>query len=157
MSWKTERADGRDLDLDEVLAVYRDSGLGERRPVADRDRMAAMVRRANLIVTAREADGTLVGIARGISDFAYVTYLSDIAVVARHQRSGMGRALIEATRAEAPEAKLVLLSAPAATGYYPRVGFTRHDSAWVLAPGQPLAAPRTGSGPASGGGPATRP
>ncbi|WP_407564711.1 GNAT family N-acetyltransferase [Streptomyces sp. 184] len=154
MSWKTERADGRDLDLDEVLAVYRDSGLGERRPVDDRGRMAAMVREANLVVVAREADGTLVGIARSISDFSYVTYLSDIAVVRRHQRSGMGRALIEATCAQAPDAKLVLLSAPAATGYYPRVGFTRHDSAWVLGPGQPPAAPRPG--PADDG-PATRP
>jgi GNAT superfamily N-acetyltransferase len=142
MSWKTERVSGRDLDLDEVLAIYHQSGLGERRPVDDRDRMAAMVREANLVVAAREADGALIGIARSVSDFSYVTYLSDIAVVRRHQRSGVGLALLEATRREAPDAKVVLLSAPAATGYYPRVGFTRHDSAWVLAPGQPLAGPR---------------
>jgi predicted N-acetyltransferase YhbS len=142
MSWKTERVSGRDLDLDEVLAVYHESGLGERRPVDDRDRMAAMVREANLVVVARDADGALIGIARSVSDFSYVTYLSDIAVVRRHQRSGVGLALLEATRREAPDAKVVLLSAPAAAGYYPRVGFTRHESAWVLAPGQPLDGPR---------------
>lgn len=142
MSWKTERADGAGLDLDEVLAVYHASGLGERRPVDDRDRMAAMIRQANLVVVARDTEGALIGIARSISDFSYVTYLSDIAVVRRHQRSGVGRALLEATRQEAPDAKVVLLSAPAATAYYPRVGFTRHDSAWVLNPGQPLQGPR---------------
>lgn len=133
MTWDIARADGGELDIDEVLAVYQSSGLGERRPVADRDRMSAMVRNANLILTCRVA-GQLAGIARSISDFSYVTYLSDIAVSLPFQRSGMGRALIDATRKEAPRAKIVLLSAPAATGYYPHIGFSRHDSAWVLNP-----------------------
>ncbi|MFJ6466066.1 GNAT family N-acetyltransferase [Streptomyces sp. NPDC091387] len=133
MSWTIERENGPDLSLDEVLRVYRESGLGERRPVDETERMAAMVRNANLVVTAR-ADGELVGIARSVSDFAYVTYLSDIAVVRAHQRSGIGRDLIDATRKEAPQAKIVLLSAPAAAAYYPHIGFAAHNSAWVLNP-----------------------
>lgn len=133
MTWHIARADASELDIDEVLAVYRSSGLGERRPVADTARMAAMVRNANLILTCRVA-GELAGIARSISDFSYVTYLSDIAVSRPFQRSGIGKALIDATRKEAPQAKIVLLSAPAATGYYPHIGFSRHDSAWVLNP-----------------------
>lgn len=133
MTWNIDRERACDLDLDEVLEVYRSSGLGERRPVTDTDRFAAMVSNANLIVTCR-IDGAMVGIARSISDFSYVTYLSDIAVSRAHQRSGIGRALIEATQKEAPQAKIVLLSAPAATGYYPHIGFSRHDSAWVLNP-----------------------
>jgi GNAT superfamily N-acetyltransferase len=131
MSWTVERVDGGSLDLDDVLAVYRSSGLGGRRPVGDRDRMRAMLRNANLVVVCRVAD-RLVGIARSISDFAYVTYLSDIAVAGTHQRAGIGRALIRATQREAPAAKLVLLSAPAASRYYPHIGFTSHSSAWVL-------------------------
>lgn len=134
MSWTTERVEGADLPLDDVLEVYRSSGLGERRPVEDRARMADMVRNANLVLVARDARGALIGIARSISDFSYVTYLSDIAVVRDHQRSGVGRALMDATRKEAPTAKIVLLSAPAATDYYPHIGFTRHGSAWVLNP-----------------------
>jgi ribosomal protein S18 acetylase RimI-like enzyme len=131
--WKIRPESGADLDLHDVLEVYRSSGLGERRPIADTERMAAMVRNANLILTCR-IDGELVGIARSISDFSYVTFLSDIAVSRAHQRSGIGRALIEATQKEAPRAKIVLLSAPAATGFYPRIGFNRHESAWVLSP-----------------------
>ncbi|MFI8233786.1 GNAT family N-acetyltransferase [Streptomyces sp. NPDC085900] len=134
MSWKIDRVDGAALDLDEVLGVYRASGLGERRPIADRERFAAMLAHANLVLSARDDDGTLLGIVRAVSDFSYVTYLSDIAVIRDRQRSGIGRALIDATRAEAPAAKLVLLSAPAAVDYYPHIGFTRHDSAWVLNP-----------------------
>ncbi|HUY52410.1 MAG TPA: GNAT family N-acetyltransferase [Streptosporangiaceae bacterium] len=133
MTWRINREQGTDLDLDEVLGVYRSSGLGERRPIADTDRFRAMVRNANLIVTCR-IGGTLVGIARSISDLSYVTYLSDIAVSLPHQRSGIGRALIDATRKEAPQAKIVLLSAPAAAKYYPHIGFAAHDSAWVLNP-----------------------
>ncbi|MGH3434603.1 MAG: GNAT family N-acetyltransferase, partial [Thermocrispum sp.] len=128
MTWDISRENGTELVLQDVLAVYLSSGLGDRRPVADTDRMAAMVRNANLVITCR-IDGELVGIARSVSDFAYVTYLSDIAVSRAHQRCGIGRALIDATRKEAPRAKIVLLSAPAAAEYYPYVGFTRHGSA----------------------------
>ena len=77
--------------------------------------------------------------ADAASDFSYVTYLSDIAVSREYQRAGIGRALIEATRLEAPRAKIVLLSAPAATDYYPHIGFSRHGSAWVLNPHDILA------------------
>ena len=129
--WSIDRVDGADLDINEVAEVYRESGLGERRPIGDAQRFAAMVHNANLIITCR-VDGAMAGIARGISDFSYVTYLSDIAVSRRHQRSGIGKALIERLRKEAPQAKIVLLSAPAATDYYPHVGFSRHHSAWVL-------------------------
>ncbi|MGW3669525.1 GNAT family N-acetyltransferase [Streptomyces sp. NPDC005141] len=133
MSWSIERENGSDLDLADVLRVYEESGLGERRPVQDTQRMAAMVGNANLVVTCR-VDGELVGIARSVSDFSYVTYLSDIAVVRAYQRTGIGRQLIDATRKEAPQAKIVLLSAPAAADYYPHIGFTAHNSAWVLNP-----------------------
>ena len=53
MSWTIERVEGAALDLDEVLEVYRSSGLGERRPADDRERMAAMVRNANLVLIAQ--------------------------------------------------------------------------------------------------------
>jgi GNAT superfamily N-acetyltransferase len=133
VTWTIDRADGAALDIEEVLEVYRSSGLGERRPIIDTERFRAMIANANLIITCR-IDGKMAGIARSVSDFSYVTYLSDIAVSRAHQRSGIGRALIEATRKEAPQAKIVLLSAPAATGYYPHIGFSKHDSAWVLNP-----------------------
>lgn len=134
MNWTITRTHGIDLDLEEVLQVYKSSGLGERRPVADTGRLDAMICNANLVLVCR-VDGELVGIARSVSDFSYVTYLSDIAVSQPFQRCGIGKALIEATRKAAPRTKIVLLSAPAATGYYPHIGFSRHDSAWVLNPG----------------------
>jgi GNAT superfamily N-acetyltransferase len=123
---------GNALDLDAAIALYRASTLGARRPVDDRDRMATMLREANLVITAWAADA-LVGIARSMTDFAYACYLSDLAVHADWQRRGIGVGLIAETRAALhPRATIILLAAPAAIDYYPRIGFTRHESAWVL-------------------------
>ena len=128
---------GNDLDLEAVIDLYVDSTLGERRPVSDRERMAGMLRHANLVITAWD-DDVLVGISRSVSDLHYATYLSDIAVRLSYQRRGLGRELIRRTRAVAPDATLILLSAPAAEEYYPRIGFKQHHSAWVLKAGEPL-------------------
>jgi GNAT superfamily N-acetyltransferase len=125
---------GNALDLDQVIDLYRASTLGERRPVDDRGRMEAMLANANLVVTAWDGP-LLVGISRALSDFAYVTYLSDLAVRLSHQRQGIGKELIRLTaRASGPQASIVLLAAPKAVDYYPHVGFTQHNSAWILRP-----------------------
>jgi GNAT superfamily N-acetyltransferase len=125
---------GNDLDLDALIELYRASTLGERRPVDDRERMAAMLRHANLIVTAWD-DDLLVGVSRAMSDFSFVTYLSDLAVRVSHQKKGIGKELMRRTQALAGRhAKLILLAAPAAEQYYPHVGFTHHPQAWILGP-----------------------
>jgi predicted N-acetyltransferase YhbS len=126
---------GNELDLDAVVDLYRASTLGERRPIDDRDRMRTMILNANLVITAWD-DGLLVGISRALSDFAYATYLSDLAVRMSHQRRGIGKELMRQTQAAAPAATLILLSAPAAEPYYPHVGFSHHPQAWVLRPGR---------------------
>ena len=129
---------GNDLDLDQVIALYIESTLGERRPVTDRKRMERMLRHANLVVTAWDGD-LLVGIARAFSDFAYTIYLSDLAVRASHQRTGIGKELIRRTRRHAgKQTTLVLLAAPAAEAYYPRIGMRQHRSAWWLKAGEEI-------------------
>src|SRR5215831_13427444 len=59
--------------------------LGERRPVDERERTGKMLRNANLVITAWDGD-VLVSISRSATDFAYCTYLSDLAVRLSHQR-----------------------------------------------------------------------
>jgi predicted N-acetyltransferase YhbS len=122
---------GNDLELDAVIDVYVDSTLGERRPVADRSRMQRMLAHANLVVTAWDGPD-MVGISRSLTDFAYATYLSDLAVRRSYQRKGIGRELVRLTREAAPTATLILLAAPAAEKYYPHIGFEHHPQAWIL-------------------------
>ena len=125
---------GNDLNLDVLIELYHASTLGERRPVGDRERMESMLRHANLVVTAWDED-LLVGVSRALSDFSFVTYLSDLAVRKSHQKKGIGKELIRRTQTLAGKhAKLILLAAPAAEPYYPHVGFTHHPQAWMLGP-----------------------
>jgi len=125
---------GNDLDLDVVIALYRDSTLGARRPIDDRERMRAMLANANLVITAwdeSEHDAKLVGISRSISDFAYCTYLSDLAVHVDYQRRGIGKELMRRTQEAGGRATVFLFAAPAAVDYYPHVGFVS-GSGWML-------------------------
>lgn len=128
---------GNDLDLDQVIELYRSCSLGARRPVDDRDCMAKMLANANLVITAWDGD-LMVGISRSLTDFAFCTYLSDLAVRESYQREGIGKELIRRTQAAASQARIVLLAAPAAVDYYPRIGMTHHPHCWTLGPGEHL-------------------
>ncbi|MFA7421647.1 MAG: GNAT family N-acetyltransferase [Melioribacteraceae bacterium] len=119
------------LSVEEFVDVLNDSSLGERRPVADILRIQKMIDNANLIVTARD-NGSLIGVSRSVSDFSYCTYLSDLAVIKQYQKMGIGKELIRQTKLAGGEAKLILLSAPAAVDYYPRIGMKSHPHCFML-------------------------
>jgi GNAT superfamily N-acetyltransferase len=124
--------------VEQVIALYAATTLGERRPIGEPDRVAAMLEHANLVIAAWDGD-ELVGLARSFSDFAYVTYVADLAVRESHQSQGIGKELLRRTQAAAsPEAWLVLLAAPQAEGYYPHIGMENFTKAFVLRPGDRL-------------------
>ncbi len=124
------------LSAAEFTDVLQRSGLAERRPVANQDRLKRMLRNADLLITAR-LRGQLIGVARALTDFSYACYLSDLAVDKTHQRLGIGRELLARTHAAAgPDTTLIPLAAPAAVDYYPHLGMTNHPSCWTL-PGTP--------------------
>ncbi len=124
--------EGGPLDTTQVIDLYVRSTLGQRRPVDRPDIFDQMLRHANLILTAWD-ETRLVGIARTLTDYAYVAYLADLAVDVAYQRQGIGRRLIAETQARLePGTYIVLLAAPAAHAYYPRLGFEPHPRAWIL-------------------------
>src|SRR5258705_11018792 len=115
---KIEYRLGNNLDVDQVIELYKASTLGARRPVEDRPRFAAMLKNANLVITAWDGD-LLVGISRSITDFSYFTYLSDLAVRVSHQKQGIGKELMRRTQQlGGPKTNLLLLAAPAAGKNY---------------------------------------
>ena len=118
------------LNTDDVIRVFNASGT--MRPTHDPARIETMFANANLIISAWH-EGGLVGIARGLTDHRYCCYLSDLAVDKAYQRRGIGDALLMQVRqALGPEVSLILLSAPTAMGYYPKVGFTAADNAFII-------------------------
>jgi ribosomal protein S18 acetylase RimI-like enzyme len=121
-----------ELSAQEFRDVLISSTLAERRPADDLERLQQMLRNADIVVTARN-EGRLIGISRAITDFAYCCYLSDLAVDVAYQRRGVGKRLIDETRARAGEcATLILVAAPAAETYYPRIGMQHLASCWAI-------------------------
>lgn len=120
------------LTAEEFRALLIASTLGERRPINDPPRLETMLRQADLIVTARDGR-RLVGVSRAITDFSYSCYLSDLAVDVAYQRQGIGKRLIAETRKSAGGEliTLLLVAAPAAEGYYPRIGMQQR-TCWTI-------------------------
>ena len=122
----------RQISPAEFIDLLQRSTLAERRPVANLACIQAMLQHASVLGTAWDG-GKLVGVARSVTDFAYCCYLSDLAVDAGYQKQGIGKNLIKLTQSKlGPLAKLILLSAPKAETYYPKLGFAPHRSAWIL-------------------------
>jgi len=123
------------ITVDEFVSLLDRSTLAQRRPTNDTLCLEGMLRHANLIVTAHH-DDKLIGVARSLTDFHYSCYLSDLAVDQNFQRRGVGRELVRLTKTQlGDKCRIVLLSAPRAVDYYPKLGFAKHPSAWVLEPG----------------------
>jgi len=114
----------------QVTSLYKISGLN--RPVDDEARIAEMYRNSNLIITAWHED-KLVGVARSLTDFCYCCYLSDLAVHEEYKQQGIGKKLIALTQeVTGDRVTLILLSAPGAMGYYPKVGFDAITNGFII-------------------------
>lgn len=117
-------------DTKDIVEVYRSSGI--KRPVEDLARIANMYTNSNIIVTAW-AGNKLVGISRSITDFYYCCYLSDLAVRKEYQKTGIGSELIALTRERiGDQVALILVSAPEAIDYYPKVGFDKINNGYMI-------------------------
>ena len=117
-------------EVNQIVDVYNSSELN--RPTSDKERIKKMYSNSNLIVTAWDKD-KLVGISRSLTDFCYCCYLSDLAVMKEYQKKGIGKKLIEFTKKSIGEqTSLILLSAPEAMDYYPKVGFLKIDNGFMI-------------------------
>ena len=124
--------DDAQITVDQAIDLYIRSTLGERRPIHNKSAFEAMLKNANLTITAWDGN-KLIGIARTLTDFDYVAYLADLAVDQEYQRAGIGKRLIAETQSHlGPDCMIVLLAAPKANDYYEHIGFEHHPRAWIL-------------------------
>ncbi|HWA35747.1 MAG TPA: GNAT family N-acetyltransferase [Cyclobacteriaceae bacterium] len=122
----------RTISPDQFIDVLKRSTLSERRPVNEPARIQKMLDYGNILITAWAGE-LLVGVSRAISDFAFCCYLSDLAVDETYQKKGIGKKLIEETHLVAGKhTTLILLAAPAAVDYYPKVGMDRMTDCFVI-------------------------
>lgn len=118
-----------ELNAPDVADLFRRSTI--RRPIDDLPRIGKMIAASDLTVAAFDGD-KLVGYARSLTDFIWCCYLSDLAVDVEYQHKGIGKELIRITQEQlSEESMLLLLSAPEAMEYYPKVGFQKSENAWI--------------------------
>jgi ribosomal protein S18 acetylase RimI-like enzyme len=114
----------------QLADIFDRAGLN--RPTDDLARMAQMLAHGDILITAWDAD-KLVGVARSLTDFCFCCYLSDLAVDENYQHRGIGKKLIALTQEKiGPKTTLLLLAAPTAMAYYPKVGFEAVPNGWTI-------------------------
>jgi N-acetylglutamate synthase-like GNAT family acetyltransferase len=115
---------------EQVIELYDNAALP--RPTDDRERIRQMFENSSLIISAWDGD-QLVGISRSITDWVWCCYLADLAVRKDCQQGGIGKSLIYRTRERIGEqCMLLLLSVPTALDYYPKVGFSKQESSFII-------------------------
>jgi len=121
-----------DLSVEEFREVLRNCMPDDTESVVAAERLEQMLRRADLVVTARD-QGRLVGVSRALTDFVYCCYLADLAVDAAYQRQGIGKLLVEQTRRYAgEETTLIVVAFPAANGFYAAIGLEPMPGCWSI-------------------------
>lgn len=127
---KIEYSIDRRPPVDQIIELYDNADLP--RPTYDKERIQKMYDNSNLIVTAWDND-LLVGVSRSITDWVWACYLSDLAVRDDYKKKGIGRQLIKLTKEKVGDQSMVLLlSVPTAMEYYPKVGFEKQESSFII-------------------------
>lgn len=114
----------------QIIELYDTAGL--KRPTHDEERIAKMYQNSNLVVSAWDGD-RLIGVSRALTDYCYSCYLSDLAVTKDYQKEGIGKKLVELTKeAIGDQTMLLLLSAPTAMEYYPKIGMETVRNGFII-------------------------
>ena len=118
------------------IGFLRRSDLGSQYP-AERfpERIATLLQRASVSLTARDETGDLIGVCLGITDFAYWLFITDLGVVREWTGKGVGSALVrELHRIAGGEDEIIMYTCANenATGFYEKLGMTRPEDVYVL-------------------------
>ncbi|GLY00456.1 GNAT family N-acetyltransferase [Actinoplanes sp. NBRC 101535] len=100
------------LSRDEALELY--GAVGWHGYVNDPDALLRGLAGAHVLLTARDDDGRLAGLARTVSDDATVCYVQDLLIHPDMQRRGVGRLLMEELKRRYAHCRFFVLSTDAA-------------------------------------------
>ena len=117
-------SESKHLPRHDLVGLY--SSVGWTAYASDPDALIRAVEQSSYVLTARNADGELVGLARVISDDATICYLQDILVSPSQQRAGLGKALVEKVLeryAHVRQKVLLTDDEPGQRAFYESLGF----------------------------------
>ncbi len=130
------------LTPEAYIEFLRHTDLGSQYPKERfHERIAILVEKASISLTARDADGALIGVCFGITDFAYWLFITDLGVVREWTGRGVGKALVRELHriageslAGGGESNIIMYTCANenATGFYEKLGMVKPDDIYML-------------------------
>ncbi|MGN0755063.1 MAG: GNAT family N-acetyltransferase [Aristaeellaceae bacterium] len=124
------------LTPEDYIAFLRRSDLGSQYPRERfEERIATLVARVSISLTARDDQGGLIGVCFGITDFAYWLFVTDLGVVREWTGRGVGKALVQRLHEISGGEKNIIMYTCAnenAVGFYEKLGMTIPEDVFVL-------------------------
>ena len=119
------------ITADEYIDFLKRTDLGSQYPKERFEkRIARLVRTVSISLTARNAQGTLVGVLFGLTDYAYWLYVTDLGVDRDYTRHGIGRRLMRTAHHLAGGEKdiaVYLIANENAVPFYEKCGMKKAD------------------------------
>ena len=117
------------LTPEAYIDFLRRTDLGSQYPRERfHERIATLVEKASISLTARDNAGDLIGVGFGITDFAYWLFITDLGVVREWTGKGVGRALVQEMHKLAGGEDNIIMYTCAnenATGFYEKLGMVK--------------------------------
>lgn len=117
------------LTAEEYIDFLKRSDLGAQYPKERFEvRITKLVDTVSISLAARNAEGLLVGVLLGLTDFAYWLYVTDLGVDRRYARQGIGRRLMRAAHELAGgerDIAVYLIASERAVPFYEKLGMER--------------------------------
>ena len=129
------------LTPESYIDFLRRTDLGSQYPKERfRERIATLVEKVSISLTARDDAGSLIGVCFGITDFAYWLFITDLGVVREWTGKGVGKALVRelhriagASLAGGGEANIIMYTCANenATGFYEKLGMVKPNDIYM--------------------------
>ena len=129
------------LTPEAYISFLRRTDLGSQYPRERfHERIATLVEKASISLTARDDAGDLIGVGFGITDFAYWLFITDLGVVREWTGKGVGKALVREMHRIAGgsldgggEKNIIMYTCANenATGFYEKLGMVKPDDIYM--------------------------
>lgn len=120
-----EFSDSEIVPIKELTELYE--SVGWTSYSEDPDALAKAVDRSDYVITARNADGELVGLTRCLTDEVHVCLIQDVLVRPAEQRTGIGSVMVgRCLRVHEHIRQIMLMTddEPATRSFYESLGFS---------------------------------
>ena len=119
------------LSPEEYTDFLKRTDLGSQYPKERfEERIARLVQTVSISLTARNEEGTLVGVLFALTDYAYWLYVTDLGVDRAYTKQGIGRALMQTAHETAGGEKdiaVYLIANENAVPFYEKLGMKKAD------------------------------